>query len=76
MYVIPLILLILAALIATAWSPLFAVIIAVPLFLVFLAVVSLRPRSDEKVETPQAESGARTVARDEPKGMWGEPKAR
>lgn len=75
MYVIPLILLILAALIATAWSPLFAVIIAVPLFIVFLGFVSLRPRSDEKVETPRGESG-RTVAREEPKGMWGEPKPR
>ena len=74
MYVIPLILLIIAALIATAWSPIFALIFAVPVFIVFLAYVGFRPRSDQKVEPPQ-QTGARTVARDEPKGMWGEPRA-
>jgi hypothetical protein len=74
MYAIPLILLIVAALIATAWSPIFALVFAVPLFLFFLAYVGLRPRSDQKVEPPQS-GGARTVARDEPKGMWGEPRA-
>ena len=35
-----------AAVIATAWSPVFALIVAVPLFVLFLAYVGSRPRAD------------------------------
>lgn len=74
MYAIPLVLLILAALVATAWSPIFALLIAVPLFVVFLAYVGFRPRADERIETPQSDAGRRTVESDVPKGAWGEPR--
>jgi hypothetical protein len=72
MYTIPLILLLVLAVVAVAWTPLFALIIAVPLFIAFLAFVGLRPRADERIQTPTA-----AVERedDAPKGAWGEPRA-
>jgi hypothetical protein len=73
MYVIPIILLILAALIATAWSPIFALIIAVPLFFAFLAYVGFRPRADEKVESPLGEASSSSEG--DSKGIWGEKSA-
>jgi hypothetical protein len=72
MYVIPLVVLIVLALIAVAWSPIFAVIIAVPAFLLFLAYVGMSQRADEKIEPPTGR--AKTVESDEPKGIWGEPR--
>ncbi len=72
MYAIPLVLIVVLALIATAWSPIFAVIIAVPAFVLFLAYVGMSRRSDEKIESPVGPP--RTVESDEPKGMWGEPR--
>jgi len=72
MYVIPLIALVLIALIAVAWSPIFAVIIAVPAFVVFLAYVGMNRRADEKIEPPTGPS--QTVESDGPKGIWGEPR--
>jgi hypothetical protein len=74
MYVIPIVLLVIAALIATAWSPLFALLIAVPLFVAFLAYTGFRPRADEKIETPQSSAGRRTEESDVSKGAWGEPR--
>jgi hypothetical protein len=73
MYAIPILVLIVIAVIAVAWSPIFALIIAVPLFLAFLAYAGLRPRADEKLESPTGtadryEDGQR-------KGMWGEPRS-
>ncbi|HEU4735897.1 MAG TPA: hypothetical protein VFS48_02575 [Solirubrobacterales bacterium] len=72
MYVIPLAVIIVLALIAVAWSPIFALIIAVPAFLLFLAYVGMSRRADEKIEAPVGPP--RTVESDEPKGMWGEPR--
>jgi hypothetical protein len=72
MYAIPLIAVVILALIATAWSPIFAVIIAVPLFLAFLAYVGMSRRADEKIEAPATEP--RSVESDVPKGAWGEPR--
>jgi dipeptide/tripeptide permease len=72
MYLIPLILIVVLALIAVAWTPVFALIIAVPLFLAFLVYVGMRRRSDETVEPPSAEP--KTVESDTPKGAWGEPR--
>jgi hypothetical protein len=74
MYAIPIALIVLAALIATAWSPLFALLIAIPLFVAFLAFVGFRPRADEKIEAPQSAAGRRTEESDVPKGAWGEPR--
>jgi hypothetical protein len=73
MYAIPIVVLLVLALAAVAWSPLFALIVAVPLFLVFLAYVGLRPRADEGIETPAARPARR--GEDIPKGAWGEPRA-
>jgi hypothetical protein len=73
MYVIPIVLLVLAAIIATAWSPVFALIVVVPLFIAFLGFVAFKPRADEKIEPPLGE--ARTVESDAPKGPWGEARS-
>ncbi|HMJ74099.1 MAG TPA: hypothetical protein VK471_12150 [Solirubrobacterales bacterium] len=72
MYVIPLIVLVVLALIAVAWSPIFALIVAVPAFILFLAYVGISRRADEKVKPPVGPS--RTVESDNPKGIWGEPR--
>ena len=75
MYAIPIALLVIAALIATAWSPIFALIIAVPLFFAFLAFVGFRPRADEKVESPLGESPSHSDGDDAAGGIWGEKRA-
>jgi len=76
MYVIPIALLIIAALIATAWSPIFAILIALPLFIAFLAYVGFRPRSDEKVQSPLGEASSSSSSEsDASKGVWGEKSA-
>jgi hypothetical protein len=72
-YVIPLIAIVVLALIAVAWTPIFAVILAVPAFLAFLAYVGMSRRADEKIEPAVTEP--RTVESDTPKGAWGEPRA-
>jgi len=70
MYAIPLVVLGCLAVIAVAWSPLFALIIAVPLFVLFLAYVGMQPRTDEKIEPP---TGSAEKYEDEtPTGAWGE----
>jgi hypothetical protein len=74
MYAIPIALLIFIALIATAWSPIFALIIAVPLFVVFLAYIGFRPRADEKVGSPLGEASSSSES-DVSKGIWGEKRA-
>jgi hypothetical protein len=71
-YVIPLIALVILAVIAVAWSPLFALIIAVPLFVAFLVYVSGRPRADERMEPPTGHAGK--YEDDSHKGLWGEPR--
>jgi hypothetical protein len=73
MYAIPLVVLVCLAVIAVAWSPLFAVLIAVPLFVLFLVVAGMRPRADEKIEPP---TGSADKYEDEtPTGAWGERRA-
>lgn len=52
MYAIPLVLLIVLGIAAVAWSPLFAVVVAGILFVVFLAYARLRPRLSGKPEPP------------------------
>jgi hypothetical protein len=71
-YVIPLIVVVLLALIAVAWTPVFALIIAVPAFLAFLVYVGMQRRADGTIDAPSAEP--RTVESDVPKGAWGEPR--
>jgi hypothetical protein len=69
---VPLIVLIVLALIAVAWSPAFALIFAGIFFLFFLAYVGLRPRADEKIESPTGSAGK--YEDDTPRGPWGEPR--
>jgi membrane protein implicated in regulation of membrane protease activity len=59
MYLIPLIAIIILALVAVAWSPIFAVIIFAILFVLFLAYVGLSRRSDQEGTTPEARAAER-----------------
>lgn len=72
MYAIPLIVIVVLALIATAWSPILALIVAVPAFVLFLAYVGVRRRADERIEPPTGSAGK--YESDTPKGIWGEPR--
>jgi len=72
MYAIPIVIVIVLALIAVAWSPLFALLIAVPAFLIFLAYVGTRPRADEKIDPPTGSAGK--YEDETPRGAWGEPR--
>jgi hypothetical protein len=75
MYVIPLVIVILIALVATAWTPIFALIIALPLFLAFLGYVGMRRRADQTIATPTPGPEATGATEsDTPKGAWGEPR--
>lgn len=70
MYVVPIVVLVFLAVIAVAWSPLFAVILAVPAFVLFLAYVGMRPRADEGIEPPTGTAGRHED--ETPTGAWGE----
>jgi positive regulator of sigma E activity len=59
MYFIPLVVLFLLAVVAVAWSPIFAVVAFAILFLLFLAFVGLRRRADQTVGTPEARAAER-----------------
>lgn len=59
MYVVPLALIILLALVAVAWSPIFAIIAFAIFFLLFLAYVGLSRRADQSGETPAARAAER-----------------
>jgi len=72
MYVVPIVILALLAIVAVAWSPIFAVILAAIAFAAFLAIVGLRPRADEKIDPPTGSAGK--YEDDTPKGAWGEPR--
>lgn len=72
MYTILFVSLVLLALISVAWSPIFALIVAGALFLLFLAYIGLRPRADQEIEPPTG--SAEKYEDDTPKGPWGEPR--
>jgi positive regulator of sigma E activity len=59
MYVIPLVVLLVLALIAVAWSPIFALVIFGILFVLFLGYVGISRRADEKATTPEGRAAAR-----------------
>ncbi|HWM62617.1 MAG TPA: hypothetical protein VNP96_01350 [Solirubrobacterales bacterium] len=73
MYVVPIIVLAFVIAIGAVWSPIFALIIAVPLFVLFLAFVGFSRRADEKQPRP---SGAPVSGEGEGGhqhgGIWGE----
>ena len=72
MYVIPIVLIILLALVAVAWSPAFALIAFAVGFVAFLAYVAMKPRADETLAPPE-QPGRQPHHEDEaPTGIWGE----
>jgi Sec-independent protein secretion pathway component TatC len=72
MYVAIFIVLVLVIAISAVWSPIFALIIAVPLFALFLAYVGFSRRADEKVTPP---AGAPESEQHHHGGVWGEKEA-
>jgi hypothetical protein len=72
MYLIPIVLIILLAMIAVAWSPIFALIFFVIGFVAFLAYVGLSRRADEKLAPPEHPGRQPQHENDVPTGLWGE----
>jgi hypothetical protein len=72
MYVIPLIVLVIIAVIAVAWSPIFAVVFAVLGFLVFAVYIGMRPRADETEPVHPNAPATRPSDEDLSHGVWGE----
>lgn len=72
MYLIPIALIIILALIAVAWSPIFALIIFAVAFLAFLAFVAMRPRADEQLAPPEKPGPQPHNEDGTPTGIWGE----
>lgn len=70
MYWIPIVVLGVLAVIAVAWTPLFALIVAVPAFIAFLIYVAMQRDSDERVTPPTGR--ADRYEDDTPTGPWGE----
>lgn len=73
MYWIPIIVLGVLAVVAVGWSPLFALILVVPLLIGFLVYAGLRPRADEKSEPPTGSAGKHED--ETPTGAWGEERS-
>ncbi|HVD86209.1 MAG TPA: hypothetical protein VNB59_02270 [Solirubrobacterales bacterium] len=72
MYLIPIVLIVVLALIAVAWSPIFALIFFVLGFLAFLVYAGMSRRADEKLAPPE-QPGPQPHHEDEtPTGLWGE----
>jgi Ca2+/Na+ antiporter len=59
MYLIPLAVIILLAMVAVAWSPIFAIIIFAIFFTLFLVYVGLSRRADQSAGTPEARAAER-----------------
>jgi len=72
MYVIPLILLVVIAVIAVAWTPIFAVIFAALAVLGFAAYIGLKPRADETEPVHPNAPATRPSEEDVSHGVWGE----
>ncbi len=72
MYLIPLALIVLLALIAVAWSPIFALIFFMIGFVAFLAYAGLSRRSDEKLAPPERPGRQPQHENEVPTGPWGE----
>lgn len=72
MYFIPLVLIVVLALIAVAWSPIFALIVFVAGFVAFLAYTAMKPRADEQLAPPEQPGRQPHSEDDTPTGIWGE----
>ena len=75
MYVIPILAIAALCAIGIAWSPIFALVVAVPAAILFFVFVGLSPRADET--QAGAASQQRVPQRDETEdgGIWGERRA-
>jgi flagellar biosynthesis/type III secretory pathway M-ring protein FliF/YscJ len=72
MYLIPIVLIILLALVAVAWSPIFALIFFVIGFIAFLAYAGMSRRADEKLAAPEQPGRQPQHENETPTGAWGE----
>jgi hypothetical protein len=72
MYLIPIVLIVLLALIAVAWSPIFALIFFVLGFIGFLAYAGLSRRADEQLAPPEQPGRQPQHENETPTGIWGE----
>ena len=73
MYVVPLVALALVIVVGSFWSPIFALLIAVPLFALFLAYVGFSRRADEKASGASGSPATGDPEHHEPHGgIWGE----
>jgi hypothetical protein len=72
MYLIPIVLIVLVALIAVAWSPIFALAVFVLGFIAFLAWAGANRRADEKLAPPEQPGPQPHNETDTPTGIWGE----
>ncbi|HET8814891.1 MAG TPA: hypothetical protein VFM51_08045 [Solirubrobacterales bacterium] len=72
MYVIPLVLIVLLALVAVAWSPIFALIFFAIGFVAFLGYAGLSRRADEKLAPPEQPGRQPQHENETPTGIWGE----
>lgn len=73
MYVIPIITLAVVIAIGAVWTPVFALIIAIPLFLLFLAYVGFSRRADQEVTAPSGEPASGEGEAEG--GIWGQKRA-
>ncbi|MGN6664274.1 MAG: hypothetical protein ACTHK6_08765 [Solirubrobacterales bacterium] len=72
MYLIPLVLIILLAIVAVAWSPIFAVVIFAIGFVAFLAYAGTSRRADEKLAPPEQPGRQPHHEAEGKTGIWGE----
>ena len=72
MYFIPLVLFVILALVAVAWSPIFALIGFAIGFAIFLGYVASKPRADEKLAPPEQPGAQPQHENEVPTGIWGE----
>lgn len=72
MYAIPLVLIVLLALVAVAWSPIFALIFFVIGFVAFLVYAGMSRRADEKLAPPEQPGRQPQHENETPTGIWGE----
>jgi hypothetical protein len=72
MYVVPILVLAFVIAIGAVWTPIFALIIAVPLFLLFLAYVGFSRRADETVSGPSGAPVSGEGMGEHHGGIWGE----
>jgi hypothetical protein len=75
MYVVPIVALALVIVLGSFWSPIFALIIAVPLFALFLAYVGFSRRADEKADLARQAPGSGEETHEPHGGIWGEKSA-